>query len=106
MAQDVMRFVDNIDDKIEQNSIWVQALLVLLHLNLKTGPLCPVIRNMFKGALFLCQSSRVPPEFHSYHTQGPKRRNPLTHVSVRPRPHTHTSATVPTGGVTAQSHYV
>jgi hypothetical protein len=46
--------------RIEENSTWVQALLGLMNLGLKTGPLCLMICHLVKGALFLYQSSRWP----------------------------------------------
>jgi hypothetical protein len=72
------------------NGIWVWALSGPMHLNLKTGPLCPTVYYYVKVTLFLYQSSRWPLYLLSWYPQGPKRRNPDVHVWVKPWPHTHT----------------
>ena len=74
---------------LEQNSTWVRALLGLMHLGLKSDPLCPMIRCYIKGALFLYQSSRWPLYLGPQYPQGPKRQNPDMHVWVRSKPPSH-----------------
>jgi hypothetical protein len=62
------------------NSVWVRALVGLMHLGHKIGSLCPTLWYYVKGALFLYKSSIWPLYLHSQHSQGPKNMTTDMHV--------------------------
>jgi hypothetical protein len=58
------------------NRIWIQALSGLVHLGLKTDPLCPTIYHYVKAALFLYQRSRWPLYLSFLVFSGSKKKEP------------------------------
>jgi len=61
---------------LNKNNNWVRALPGPMHLDLKTGPLCPIFYIKLKGALFLHQNSLWPPIPNSQLPLDPKEKEP------------------------------